>query len=68
MVNLKKLKYSILILLLFGCGGINNNVNVNNNSFIMEEVYTYPEERHVLQAVPVVPVEIKELNGQNSNL
>ena len=44
----------------------NTNINTNNNnSFIMEEVYTYPEERHVLQAVPVVPVEIKELDDVN---
>ena len=64
MVNLKKLKYSILVLLLFGCAS-NTNINTNNNSFIMEEVYTYPEERHVLQAVPVVPVEIKELDDVN---
>jgi len=64
MENLKKLKFSIVALLLFGCAG-NTNINTNNNSFIMEEVYTYPEERHVLQAVPVVPVEIKELDDVN---
>ena len=65
MENLKKLKFSIVALLLFGCAG-NTNINTNNNnSFILEEVYTYPEERHVLQAVPVVPVEIKELDDVN---
>ena len=65
MENLKKLKFSIVVLLLFGCAG-NTNINTNNNnSFIMEEIYTYPEERHVLQAVPVVPVEIKELDDVN---
>ena len=54
MENLKKLKFSIVALLLFGCAG--------SNTFIMKEVYTYPEERYVLEAVPVIPVEIKELD------
>lgn len=58
MENLKKLKYSIFALILFGCAG-------SNNTFILEEVYTYPEERFVLEAVPIIPVEIKELNEQN---
>jgi hypothetical protein len=58
MVNLKKLKYSILILLLFGCAG---NPNTNTNTFILKEAYTYPEERNVLEAVPVIPVEIEVL-------
>ncbi len=58
MVNLKKLKYSILILLLFGCAG---NPTPNTNTFILEEAYTYPEERNVLEAVPVIPVEIEVL-------
>ncbi len=60
MVNLKKLKYSILILLLFGCAG-NPNTNTNTNTFILKEAYTYPEERNVLEAVPVIPVEIEVL-------
>ena len=48
MENLKKLKFSIVALLLFGCAG--------SNTFIMKEVYTYPEERYVLEAVPVIPL------------
>ena len=31
----------------------------------MKEVYTYPEERYVLEAVPVIPEEIKELDEVN---
>ena len=57
MENLKKLKFSIVALLLFGYAG--------SNTFIMKEVYTYPEERYVLEAVPVIPVEIKELDEVN---
>ena len=57
MENLKKLKFSIVGLLFFGCAG--------SNTFIMKEVYTYPEERYVLEAVPVIPVEIKELDEVN---
>ena len=32
-----------------------------NQTFILQEVYTYPEERNVLIAVPVIPVETELL-------
>jgi hypothetical protein len=45
----------LLLLLVTACA------TVPNESFIAPTVYTYPEERNVLHAVPVVPVDIKKL-------
>jgi hypothetical protein len=32
-----------------------------NATYLLPEVYTYPEERHVQMAVPVEPVQIEQL-------
>ena len=36
--------------------------NKPNESYVMPTAMTYPEEKNVLVAVPVVPVEIEILN------
>ena len=46
----------ILFLLLF------LETNKPNDTFVMPTAMTYPEEKNVLVAVPVVPVEIEILN------
>ena len=33
-----------------------------NQTFILQEVYTYPEERNVLIAVPIKPVLVEDLD------
>ena len=33
-----------------------------NATFVLPEVYTYPEEKHVQIAVPIHPVHIEQLN------
>ena len=43
------MKYIFLALLLVSCATV-------NTTFILPEVETYPEERNVLMAVPVIPV------------
>ena len=50
------MKYLLLLLLVVSCAK-------PNYSYIAPTVYTYPEERNMLMAVPVVPVEIKELEN-----
>ena len=63
MENLKNLKFSILVLLfLSGCAG---NESVSKKTFILDPAITYPEERYVLEAVPVIPVEIELLHNEN---
>tara|TARA_B100000941_G_scaffold229874_1_gene172265 strand:+ start:358 stop:501 length:144 start_codon:yes stop_codon:yes gene_type:complete len=47
------MKYILLLLVLTACA---------NKTFVMPTAITYPEERNVLMAVPVIPVDIKPLN------
>ena len=47
------MKYILLLLVLTACA---------NKTFVMLTAITYPEERNVLIAVPVIPVDIKQLN------
>ena len=47
-----KLLSCFLIVILYGCS------TLPNDTFIMKEVKTFPEERNVLIAVPVIQVEI----------
>jgi|TARA_R100000008_G_C3536841_1_gene142521 hypothetical protein len=47
------MKYVLLLLVLTACA---------NKTFVMPTAITYPEERNVLIAVPVTPVEINPLN------
>jgi|TARA_Y100000114_G_C11642850_1_gene270166 hypothetical protein len=47
------MKYVLLLLVLTACA---------NKTFVMPTAITYPEERNVLMAVPVIPVEINPLN------
>tara|TARA_Y100001973_G_C5160784_1_gene313404 strand:- start:613 stop:753 length:141 start_codon:yes stop_codon:yes gene_type:complete len=46
------MKYILLLLVLTACA---------NKTFVMPTAITYPEERNVLVAVPVIPVEIEDL-------
>tara|TARA_Y100000114_G_C11706462_1_gene301210 strand:+ start:751 stop:891 length:141 start_codon:yes stop_codon:yes gene_type:complete len=46
------MKYILLLLVLTACA---------NKTYVMPTVITYPEERNVLIAVPVIPVEIEEI-------
>ena len=46
------MKYILLLLVLTACA---------NKTFVMPTAITYPEERNVLMAVPVIPVEIESL-------
>ena len=57
-----------LFVVLVSCGsnttyniGISKGWDISNKSWVQEEVFTYPEERNVLIAVPVIPVEIELL-------
>lgn len=45
----------IFVLLLSG-------LTPEKTTWVWPEAYTYPEERHVLVAVPVIPVKISELD------
>ncbi len=36
--------------------------NKPSDTFVMPVAKTYPEERHVLEAYPVIPVEITTIN------
>jgi hypothetical protein len=51
---MKKICFLILILV-YSCA------KAPNVTYILDEAYTYPEERNVLIAVPVIPVEIKTI-------
>jgi hypothetical protein len=46
------MKYILLLLVLTACA---------NKTYVMPTAITYPEERNVLIAVPVIPVEIEEI-------
>jgi hypothetical protein len=46
------MKYILLLLVLTACA---------NKTYVMPSAITYPEERNVLIAVPVLPVEIEEI-------
>ena len=46
------MKYILLLLVLTACA---------NKTYVMPTVITNPEERNVLIAVPVIPVEIEEI-------
>ena len=46
------MKYILLLLVLTACA---------NKTYVMPSAITYPEERNVLIAVPVIPVEIEEI-------
>ena len=49
----------LILLFLLGLTFVScTTVNPVNNTFVMPEVKTYPEERTVLIAVPVIPVTI----------
>ena len=48
----------LFFVLVVGCA---NNKVIINESYQMEKPYTYPEERNVLQAVPVIPVSYTHL-------
>lgn len=45
----------VLLFFVMAVGCANNNIEINE-TYLMEKPYTYPEERNVLQAVPVEPV------------
>ena len=49
------MKYILLALMLVGCAS-------TPTTFILPEVATFPEERNVLVAVPVIPVEIENIS------
>ena len=51
------MKYLIAVLLL-----VSSCATKPNASFILDKVYTYPEERNVLVAVPIIPVEIENIS------
>ena len=51
------LLYTILLLaLLSGCGSTSAD-----KTFVLDPTITYPEERNVLVAVPIIPVEIDSI-------
>jgi hypothetical protein len=54
------MKFMVLLFFVMAVGCANNNIKIKE-SFIMETPYTYPEERNVLQAVPVIPVHTERL-------
>tara|TARA_B000000557_G_C20589232_1_gene364828 strand:- start:306 stop:470 length:165 start_codon:yes stop_codon:yes gene_type:complete len=54
------MKFMVLLFFVLAVGCAKNNIKVNE-SYQMEKPYTYPEERNVLQAVPVIPVHIEIL-------
>ena len=54
------MKFMVLLFFLVAVGCANNKIKIDK-SFVMEKPYTYPEERKVLQAVPVIPVHIENL-------
>ena len=51
------LAVAILIVFLLLCVACTKT----NKTFILDPTITYPEERNVLVAVPVIPVEIKPI-------
>jgi len=54
------MKFMVLLFFVLVVGCANNKIKINE-SYQMEKPYTYPEERNVLQAVPVIPVHIERL-------
>tara|TARA_B100001057_G_scaffold229609_1_gene229947 strand:- start:278 stop:439 length:162 start_codon:yes stop_codon:yes gene_type:complete len=53
------MKYILLCLVLVSC-----TTSGAGKTFVMPLVETHPEERNVLMAVPVVPVDITDLINQ----
>ena len=51
------LAIAILVIFLLLCVACTKT----NKTFILDPTITYPEERNVLVAVPVIPVEIKPI-------
>ena len=49
----------IMLVLLTGCA------KAPNVTFLLDPAMTYPEERRVLQAVPVIPVDIEIIEASN---
>ena len=48
-----------MLVLLTGCA------KAPNVTFLLDPAMTYPEERRVLQAVPVIPVDIEIIEASN---
>ena len=51
----------VFLILVTACAKPDATFRLKNKTFILDPTITYPEERNVLVAVPVVPVKIEPI-------
>jgi len=51
----------VFLLLISACAKPDAAFKLPNKTFVLDPAITYPEERNVLTAVPVIPVEIDSI-------